>query len=182
MPLPALRELCDFLNNCTGPVDLRRLQKLLDDQPITRADLAEFCHFGTDSYRRNLVARSEWYEMLCICWRAGQKSYIHDHHGSSCAFKVIEGHATEIICMPTGSRRDGVPLVRPVRVTRYRAGDVCGSGSSQIHEVVNESTAGEDLITLHIYSPPLAMRIYAYEDPSAPFYSTPEREAAASFA
>jgi cysteine dioxygenase len=178
---PALQDLCGYLDRCRGPVDLAHLHKLLDDQPLSRAELCDFCHFGDATYRRNSVIKSHWYEIFCICWRPGQKSYIHDHHGSSCAFKIIEGHATEIICLPTGGRRDGQPLVRPVNVVRYGPGAICTSGSSQIHEVVNESTS-DDLITLHIYSPPLAMRIYAYEDPSAPYHSTPEREAAACFA
>ncbi|HMP57975.1 MAG TPA: cysteine dioxygenase family protein [Gemmatales bacterium] len=179
---PVLTDLCAYLDSCTGPVNLDRLQHLLEAQPITRDDLAEFCQFGTTTYCRNIVARSDWYEMLCICWRAGHKSYIHDHHGSSCAFKVIAGTATEIICTPTGRTRADQPLVRPVNVTRYPAGAVCGSASFHIHEVVNESARGEDLITLHIYSPPLAMRIYAYDDESAPSHSTPQREAVEALA
>lgn len=163
----ALKEVCHYLESCTGPVDLARLQKLLRETSITRHDLKDFCQFGTTTYQRNLIAKGDWYEMLCICWRAGHKSYIHDHHGSSCCFKIIEGHATEVVCEITGGSRNGQNLVRPVHIREFQPGDTCGSASFHIHEVINRSAFGEDLITVHIYSPPLSMRIYAYDEEPA---------------
>lgn len=161
---PALQNLRDFLNGCTGPVDLERLRRLLSEQPLTREDLEEYCQFGGQTYQRNLISKSDWYEMLCICWRPGHHSYIHDHHGSSCCFKVIEGYATEVICKTTGAKRGDQNLVLPVCVNEYPVGTVCASASFHIHEVINQSVIGEDLITLHIYSPPLAMRTYGYDE------------------
>ena len=79
---------------------------------------------------------------------------------------MIEGAAKEVICRPTGRTID-LPLVKPVDTRTLSAGHVCGSSSAHIHEVINPSKTN-DLITLHIYSPPLNMRIYAYDESEAP--------------
>ncbi|RIL11125.1 MAG: hypothetical protein DCC75_02975 [Proteobacteria bacterium] len=133
---------------------------------ISRQDIAPFCIFGDEGYRRNLVSRSDWYELLVLCWKAGQKSPVHDHCGSSCVFKIIEGAATEIRGELTSEHRNKVKLVRPSAVEVYGGGSVCASTSSDIHEIVNTNPGGSDLITLHVYSPPLHMNVYEYQNPA----------------
>ncbi len=49
--------------------------------------------------------------------------------------------------------------VRPVRETRYHPGEVCVSVDRDIH-VIRNLQAGRDLITLHLYTPPLSMNFY----------------------
>jgi cysteine dioxygenase len=165
--LPAvLADMFDYLDSCTGPVDLDRLTGLLRDLKITREDVEDYVQFNEGTYRRNQIRLGTWYEALVICWGPGHKSYIHDHQGSSCCFRVIEGAAKEVICRPTGRVAD-LPLVRPIDTRALPAGHVCGSASAHIHEVINPSQT-DDLITLHIYSPPLNMRIYAYDENEAP--------------
>ncbi len=158
---PVLADLFEYLESCTGPVDLPRLESLLKDLNISRKDILDYVQFNDETYRRNQIRLGDWYEALIICWKPGQKSYIHDHFGSSCCFKVIEGSAKEIICRPTGRQAD-LPLVRAVDSRTLSQGCVCGSTADHIHEVINP-TSGQDLITLHIYSPPLNMRIYSYD-------------------
>jgi cysteine dioxygenase len=46
--------------------------------------------------------------------------------------------------------------VRPGKINRYRQGYVCSSVDRDIHQILNHQPAGCELITLHIYSPPLA--------------------------
>ena len=162
MKPPALTALFEYLDSCHEPVDLARLEALLKSVHVTRKDLAEYVQFNETTYRRNRVHLSDWYECLVLCWKPGQKSYIHAHQGSSCSFKVIEGTAKEIICAPTGRTAD-LPLVRPIDTRTLPQGSVCGSLAAHIHEVINPDDS-TDLITLHIYSPPLNMRIYAYDE------------------
>lgn len=159
---PVLAPLFKYLDACEEPVDLARLEALLKSVQITRDDLKEYVQFNETTYRRNRIKLSDWYECLVLCWKPGQKSYIHDHRGSSCSFKVIQGTAKEIICARTGRVTD-LPLVRPIDTRTLPEGCVCGSLAAHIHEVVNPSDA-TDLITLHIYSPPLNMQIYEYDD------------------
>src|SRR5215475_6509678 len=56
-----------------------------------------FLQFSPERYRRNLMRAGPSYHALILCWRSGQRSPIHDHRGSACAVRVLEGDATEII-------------------------------------------------------------------------------------
>src|SRR3982751_2694417 len=88
---PKLAGLIGYLEGLTARADLSVLSRLLADAAVTRADLMPACVFGVKGYRRNTVSEGKWYELLCLCWRSGHVTPIHDHRGVSCAFKVIEG-------------------------------------------------------------------------------------------
>jgi cysteine dioxygenase len=165
---PALTALFKYLDACQEPVNLDQLQALLTTANITRADLKDYIQFNENTYRRNRIKLGDWYECLVLCWKPSQKSYIHDHQGSSCCFKVIEGTALEMICAKTG-RTAELPLVRPIDSRTLEEGVVCGSLAAHIHEVINPNDSS-DLITLHIYSPPLNMQIYAYDEEAQETY------------
>lgn len=155
---PKLRPLIEYLETLTGRADLDVLSGLLKKVSITRADIEPFCVFGTRGYKRNTISSSPWYELLALCWRSGQCSTIHDHNGSSCAFKVIEGQGTEIRFSVTPSG-----LLCPVVATKMDPGYICAAEDADIHQVANMQAPGKDLITLHMYSPPIKrMTTYCY--------------------
>ena len=122
--------------------ELRAVEPTLDD-------LAPYVEFSDDHYRRNLVRKTATYEALVLCWRSGQRSPIHDHVGSRCGLRVLKGQASEIVYDFDRAQR----LVQTVR-HEYVNGEVCGSQDRDIHEIVNKGDT--DLITLHVYTPPLA--------------------------
>lgn len=158
-----LGPLLDYLGSLDGRADLEVLSGLLGDLAVTRADLGAACRFGADGYRRNRIAESDWYELVCMCWSSGQRTPIHDHRGSSCAFRVVEGVATETAFEPTASG-----LICPCGRREHGAGRVCASEEDDCHQVANTQPAGEDLITLHIYSPPLRQfNVYSLDTPTA---------------
>jgi cysteine dioxygenase len=147
---PALTDLVGYLTGLRDRADLGVLAEQLRRLDITRHDIAPACVFGARGYRRNTIARGEWFELLALCWRSGDCTPIHDHEGSSCAFKVIEGQGTEIRYERTASG-----LVCPVGRVMLEEGTVCAAEDSDIHQVANMQAKGVDLITLHIYSPPI---------------------------
>jgi len=160
---PKLRPLIEYLDGLSGRADLGALSALLERLAITRADIEGFCVFGSRGYKRNTISASPWYELLGICWRSGQCSTIHDHAGSSCAFKVVEGQGTEVRfeLSPSG-------LICPVVATKMDPGYICAAEDADIHQVANMQAAGVrgvggDLVTLHMYSPPIKrMTTYCY--------------------
>ena len=100
--------------------------------------------------------------MLLLCWKPGQESAIHDHEGSSCAFRIVQGVSTEEVYRKTGKSRGETPLVESIGKTHYQPGEVCLAQDQAIHKILNESPKS-DLVTLHIYSPPLHMNYYETE-------------------
>ena len=155
---PKLAPLISYLDSLTARADLSTLTDLLSKTSIARADILPACIFGTRAYRRNTIARSTWYELLALCWRSGHCTPIHDHRGVSCAFRVVEGTGTEIRFTPTPSG-----LICPAATVAMPPGHVCAAADADIHQVANMQAPGVDLITLHIYSPPIAkMHTYTF--------------------
>lgn len=155
---PKLGSLIEYLDSLTTRANLGVLDRLLGGFSLTRADIEAACCFGARGYRRNTIASSPYYELLALCWRSGHCTPIHDHRGSSCAFRVIEGRGTEIRFKVTDSG-----LVCPIETTEMSPGFVCAAEDTDIHQVANMQAAGLDLVTLHIYSMPIAkMETYEY--------------------
>lgn len=156
-----LAPLVEYLDSLNGRADLNVLTRLLGSVSLTRADISPSCVFGQKGYRRNTIRKTEWYELLALCWRSADRTPIHDHRGVSCAFKVIEGTGTEIRFRETPSG-----LICPAATIEMQPGYVCAAEDSDIHEVANMQAPGVDLITLHIYSPPIkSMNVYEFTQP-----------------
>lgn len=131
-------------------VPLRLLDERMRDVTIDFADVQQFVHFGDATYRRNLLRAGPAYHALILCWRPGQRSPIHDHRGSSCGVKVLKGSATETVFERTAAGH-----IFPTKTRQLAEGYCCGTQDDDIHQLSNIDPTGGDLVTLHIYSPPL---------------------------
>jgi cysteine dioxygenase len=155
---PKLAKLIDYLLSLKGRADLKTLDRLLIEANITRADIESCCQFGTKAYRRNTIASSDHFELLALTWRSGHCTPIHDHAGVSCSFRVIHGTGTEIRFEMTPSG-----MICPVKATQMPTGYICSADEPDIHQVANMQAPGEDLVTLHIYSPRIKkMKTYLF--------------------
>lgn len=150
-PIPTeLNDLVKYLDSLDERADVQELGRLLDENTATIEVLKNFVHFGDVTYRRNLIKQNTWYELLCICWKSGQRSPIHDHAQSTCGVKIMTGIATETVFESTECGQ-----IKAVGSTDYHVGQVCSTQDSEIHQVSNLQSAGKTLVTLHIYSPPI---------------------------
>jgi cysteine dioxygenase len=165
---PKLAPLVAYLEALRGRADLAVLARLLRDADVTRGDIERACVFGMAGYRRNPISRGPWHELLALCWRSGHCTPVHDHEGSSCAFRVVEGHGTEIRFKPTASG-----LACPTEAVDMPPGYICAAQDADIHQVANLQAAGTDLITLHIYSPPI-QKMNTYCAPLGKLENPPE--------
>jgi cysteine dioxygenase len=147
---PKLQPLVAYLDALTARASIDRLRELLAASNATAEDVREFIRFEPGHYQRNLVALGPWYEVLVICWRSGQRSPIHNHARSTCGLKVLSGTCSETLFAhsPCGQ-------VVALSTSEKRVGDVCASEDDDTHQVSNLQGPGDDLVTLHIYSPPL---------------------------
>jgi len=145
-----LSPLLEYLDSLTERAPIAGLRDQLSALDITVDDLAEYVRFSEEKYLRNLVHEGEWYHVLALCWRSGQRSPIHNHAGSTCGLRVLEGVATETVFEPTPSG-----LIKAVSSTDMTAGAVAATQDADIHQVSNLEAPGADLVTLHVYSPPL---------------------------
>lgn len=155
-----LAALTEYLDRLTARAPVAKLQQLLAELKITVEDVADYAQFNETHYRRNLIKGGEWYHLLVLCWRSGQRSPIHNHAHSTCGLKVLRGTATETKFELTPST-----LVRATLSRDLCEGEICASQDADIHQVSNLQEAGRDLVTMHIYSPPLLrMKTYSLVD------------------
>jgi DMSO/TMAO reductase YedYZ molybdopterin-dependent catalytic subunit len=151
-----LDTLISYLDSLETRASLTELARQLDRLKLDAQDLADFIRFGEPSYQRILVRAGRWYHLWVLCWKNGQRSPIHDHHGSNCAVRVLRGTATvtDFAFAPNGH-------VKAVGSRDYPVGSVFANQDEQLHQVSNLQAGSTDLVTMHVYSPPL-LRMCTY--------------------
>jgi len=131
-------------------IPLEILTRGLKQLRLEWRQIEPFVQFSSERYRRNLMRAGPSYHALILCWRSGQRSPIHDHRGSACGVRVLAGEATETIFQMTEEGH-----VFPVHTRQLPQGFICATQDSDIHQLSNLQPGRQDLVTLHIYSPPL---------------------------
>ena len=157
------------LDRLTGRLPLQAILAWLRETGVTAEDAADYLVFNPERYVRNLLHAGPSYQALVLCWRNGQRSPIHNHRASHCGVKVLRGVATETLFerAPNG-------LVYPVHSRDLAAGHVCASADEDVHQMSNLQGGGADLVTLHIYSPPLLrMDVFSLDGPAVREWDDP---------
>ena len=156
-----LRQWFAELDQYLDRIPLQVLTAGLKRLSLRADELEPFVQFSPERYRRNLMHAGPAYHALVLCWRNGQRSPIHDHRGSACGVRVIRGEATETIFEMTDEGH-----VFPVRTRKLTEGFICATEDLDIHQISNLQAGNADLMTLHLYSPPLlVMGQYSLTDP-----------------
>ncbi len=152
--------LFQYLDRLTGPAPLTELTALLARLEFTADDFAEHVHFSDLGYTHNSVRRGPWYHVWVLCWKNGQRSPIHDHKGSSCGVVVLRGTLTQTVFEFAANGH-----VKALGSADFAPGSVVGSYDLDLHQVSNLQAGDADLVTLHVYTPPLVrMGTYSLTD------------------
>jgi len=156
----SLADFFEEMDQLSEPPSLKSLLERMKRLSISFKEISPAVHFAAERYQRNLLHQGPHYLALILCWANGQRSPIHDHRGSACGVRVIQGTATETLFERTPSG-----YIRAVSSRELFEGQVCGSFDNDIHQVSNLQDGNAKLITLHVYTPPLLnMRTYRMED------------------
>jgi uncharacterized NAD(P)/FAD-binding protein YdhS len=132
-----------------GVIDELTARRLLAEASFDRAEVAPYIEPRADTYARRCVVRRESYELLVLTWYPSQGSAAHDHSGSLCGLKVVQGCLTEQFFDEAPDGR-----VRKTTAARLGAGQITIDPGVVVHSLANNSP-DEVLVTVHIYSPPL---------------------------
>ena len=145
-------ELIEKLQSHTTPPRIEEIKQWLSSVDITQNDLKPYLGFKEGNYWRHRVCRNESVEMLIICWRPGQKTPIHDHNGSHGVVRVQQGLLWETMFSYDDERGLTYKSAR-----ECPTGEVTGADVPDIHQLGNPEVSGQDLITVHVYAPPLGV-------------------------
>ena len=130
----------------------------LNDYSLSNEILNEYAHFKDQKYCRNLVHKENDFEIILVCWKAGQVAPIHGHEGEKCWLRVESG-ALQICNYKLDS-------IKPLELTmtgviKGEAGYV--DGPADIHSV--ENVNDEPAVSLHVYAKPFGQcDIYDLDD------------------
>ncbi len=165
-------DLVSTLESQTSAPTLEQIYDWLENTEVSAEDLAHYRGFKEGNYWRHLVCRNSHVEMLVLCWRPGQRTPIHDHNGSHGGVRVCEGTMWE-----TTFTYDGTSGLEYKSASEYLTGAVTGSDVPDIHQLGNPDVSEQDMVTIHIYSPPLGV-LHTYKPGSAAIelYTPPDPE------
>ena len=162
---PKIAPFMEYLEGLTARPPLEEVVQKMESFDISTEELGDYVQFHSNHYRRNLMFENEHVQLLCLCWKSGQRSPIHDHAQSICGVKVITGIASETIYEMTPSG-----YIKPISTEDFGKG-VIGSEDSDTHQVSNLQEQSQDLVTLHCYSPPLKkMKTFSIDSKFAQVY------------
>jgi len=148
----ALATLVKTLESQKSVPSLKQIYDWLETANISTEELQPYIGFKDGNYWRHRICRSEFVEMLVLCWRPGHRTPIHDHNGSHGGVKVHEGRLWETIF-----NYDAEKGLEYKSARDYAPGAVTGSDVPDIHQLGNPDVSKQDLITIHVYAPPLGV-------------------------
>jgi cysteine dioxygenase len=152
----SLSSLVEALEGLRARPALSRVDEWMRRVEVSREELRPYVGFKEGTYARHRVFICAHAELLVLCWRPGQRTPIHDHAGSFGAVRVLEGFMLETLFEMDEAR--GL-LYKSSR--EWTHGHVTGANIPDVHQLGNPDISGTDLITLHLYAPPLtSLNVY----------------------
>jgi cysteine dioxygenase len=147
----SLRALPASAFDTTGQV-----QALLAEMPVEAASLSPYLTWNPQHYTRNLIDKSDLYELIAICWEVGQGSSVHNHRDQNCWMAapvgklLVENFHVDFEDVSAG--KCGLAASNTVKLT---AENPCAVDPQEpVHRVVNPREGNQRAVTLHVYSRP----------------------------
>lgn len=152
----SLSSLVETIEGLRARPTLAQVDEWMERVEVSREELRPYVSFKEAAYARHRVFLCDHAELLVLCWRPGQRTPIHDHAGSFGAVRVLEGFMWETLFEMDAS--EGL-LYKSAR--EWTPGRVTGADVPDIHQLGNPDVSGADLVTLHLYAPPLtSLNVY----------------------
>ncbi|RKE98327.1 cysteine dioxygenase [Ichthyenterobacterium magnum] len=116
---------------------------------IDAVSLLDFESWSSKKYTRNCLHRESDFELILLCWEAGQETPIHCHGGEECWVNVLQGEVEEVFY----SKGENDELVK--NGTRK----LCANESSYINDLIGlhklKNSYKGRTISLHLYAKPI---------------------------
>jgi cysteine dioxygenase len=157
----SLKALVQTLESLSKTPSLDQIYDWLQAAEISAEELQPYLGFKEGNYWRHRVCRNEFAEMLVLCWRPGQRTPIHDHNGSHGGVRIQRGRLWE-----TTFTFDALAGLQYQTACEHAPGSVTGSNVPDIHQLGNPDVSEQDLVTIHVYAPPLGV-LHTYKPGSA---------------
>jgi len=124
--------------------------------PVDPESLQRYLYWDAQHYTRNLIDKTELYELLAICWEVGQRSSIHNHKGQNCWMAAPIGRLAvqnyRLLAEDLEAHRCNIVPTDVVEITPEHP--VAVDPLNPVHDVRNPKEWNQRAVTLHVYSRP----------------------------
>jgi len=133
-----------------------QVRSLLAEIPVAEPSLARYLTWDRQHYTRNLIDKTDLYELVAVCWEIGQSSSVHNHRDQNCWMAApigkleVENFHVEFQDLEAGNCRLLASNTVELTVTNPCAVDP----REPVHRVINPREANQRAVTLHVYSRP----------------------------
>lgn len=142
------------------------LTELIESFVLNPEDWKRFVHYDKCRYTRNLIAygKDQRFGLMILAWGPGQRSPIHDHNGSHCIMRVLEGSLTETLYAinDTGSSTESDSSISAAEneYVKKRERKLDLNQTAYIHDTIGwhritNASASKPAVSLHLYAPPI---------------------------
>jgi cysteine dioxygenase len=133
-----------------------QVRSLLAEIPVAEPSLARYLTWDPQHYTRNLIDKTDLYELVAVCWEVGQSSSVHNHRDQNCWMAApigklkVENFHVEFQDLEAGNCR-----LRASNTVELTITNPCAVDPQQpVHRVINPREANQRAVTLHVYSRP----------------------------
>jgi cysteine dioxygenase len=147
--------------------------RYIAENPVDPASLEPYLFYEATHYTRNLIYKCDLFELLALCWDAGQGSPVHNHHGQSCWMSVPIGRLAVQNYAVVRSDDRGFCELRPADLLLMDPGHPSFVDPEEpIHAVLNLPEYGARATSLHVYSRPYD-RCLVYAPEKSAYWEVP---------
>ena len=132
------------------------INAFLRDHPVDEATLAPYLTWNRQHYTRNLIDKTDLYELIAICWEPGHVSSVHNHRDQMCWMAAPIGKlVVENFCLGFQDIEAGKCKLEASNRVEITADNPCAVDPREpVHRVLNPREANQRAVTLHVYSRP----------------------------
>jgi len=137
-------------------VETERLRQFLQETPVSAESLAPYLTWDRQHYTRNLIDKTQLYELLAICWEIGQISSVHNHRDQNCWMAVPIGRLqVENFRVVSQDLSSGRCQLQATNTVEMNISQPCAVDPREpVHRVINPRTFNQRAVSLHVYSRP----------------------------
>jgi cysteine dioxygenase len=130
--------------------------EVLRANPVDPDSIRPYLFWNAQHYTRNLIDKTDLYELLAICWAVGMRSSIHNHKGQNCWMAAATGrlavHNYHVLEEDLPNHRCNIVPTDVVEMNPSKP--VAVDPLNPVHDVRNPREFGERAVSLHLYSRP----------------------------
>ncbi len=133
-----------------------QVQGVLAEMPVEESSLAPYLTWSRQHYTRNLIDKTDLYELIAICWDIGQCSSVHNHRDQNCWMAAPIGKLlVENFHLEFQDMAAGKCSLKASNTVELTAASPCAVDPQEpVHRVVNPREANQRAVSLHVYSRP----------------------------